>query len=669
LALLRSKPLRFHRNIRYICLTNLLLVQSLFTNFQHVSNVIHLLPDSVANQIAAGEVIQRPASVVKELVENAIDAGGDTITVNVKDAGRTLIQVTDNGKGMSPTDARMSFERHATSKIKDANDLFSIRTMGFRGEALASIASVADVELRTRQQGEELGTYLHILGSVLQKQQTDHCPEGSNFAVKNLFFNVPARRKFLKSNSYELKNIITEIQRIALANPEMAFSFFHNQAPVYELQSENIRKSLVGLFVKAIKQSITPVEAETTLVKLSGFIGQPKFAKKSFGEQFFFVNGRFMKHPFFHRAVMHAYERILAPDAVPSYFLYLEVDPATIDINIHPTKTEIKFEDEQAIWHILSACIREAIVKCNLMPTLDFDQRGSIEIPVPPGKGSMPAPPEIEINRHYNPFQQERYPNRNDFLRHGNQSGNWGELYQGTERLGDLETKGRRDEETERGGEERNFGFLHQRNEFENEQTRFPMADEQSHHATNFLQLKNRYLLTPVKSGLMVIDQREAHARILYENFMRNFSTHLAPSQRQLFPPVLELNAADAEILNALREELHQLGFEIRPEADHHFYIDGTPGILSHLDAKELVENVVASFQFRPLDLMEEIKAQLALTLAQSSAVNYGVALKPEEMSSLFNQLFACQSPGYSPTGKRIISIIALTEIENLLKD
>jgi len=669
LALLRSKPLRFHRNIRYICLTNLLLVQSLFTNFQHVSNVIHLLPDSVANQIAAGEVIQRPASVVKELVENAIDAGGDTITVNVKDAGRTLIQVTDNGKGMSPTDARMSFERHATSKIKDANDLFSIRTMGFRGEALASIASVADVELRTRQQGEELGTYLHILGSVLQKQQTDHCPEGSNFAVKNLFFNVPARRKFLKSNSYELKNIITEIQRIALANPEMAFSFFHNQAPVYELPAENIRKRIVGLFGKAINQSLTPVEAETTLVKLSGFIGQPKFAKKSFGEQFFFVNGRFMKHPFFHRAVMHAYERILAPDAVPSYFLYLEVDPATIDINIHPTKTEIKFEDEQAIWHILSACIREAIGKYNLMPTIDFDQRGSIEIPVPPGKGSMPAPPEIEINRHYNPFQQERYPNRNDFLRHGNQSGNWGELYQGTERLGDLETKGRRDEETERGGEERNFGFLHQRNEFENEQTRFPMADEQSHHATNFLQLKNRYLLTPVKSGLMVIDQREAHARILYENFMRNFSTHLAPSQRQLFPPVLELNAADAEILNALREELHQLGFEIRPEADHHFYIDGTPGILSHLDAKELVENVVASFQFRPLDLMEEIKAQLALTLAQSSAVNYGVALKPEEMSSLFNQLFACQSPGYSPTGKRIISIIALTEIENLLKD
>lgn len=632
-----------------------------------MSDVIHLLPDSVANQIAAGEVIQRPASVVKELVENAIDAGGDTITVNVKDAGRTLIQVTDNGKGMSPTDARMSFERHATSKIKEANDLFSIRTMGFRGEALASIASVADVELRTRQQGEELGTHLHILGSVLQKQQTDNCPEGSNFAVKNLFFNVPARRKFLKSNSYELKNIITEIQRIALANPELSISFFHNQASVYELPSENIRKRIVGLFGKAINQSLTPVEAETTLIKVSGFIGQPKFAKKSFGEQFFFVNGRFMKHPFFHRAVMHAYDRILPPDAVPSYFLYFEVDPATIDINIHPTKTEIKFEDEQAIWHIISACIREAIGKYNLMPTIDFDQRGSIDIPLPPERGSSIAPPEIEINRHYNPFQRDSYPGyRPDLRSNSDQSGQWEKLYHGMER-----ENGERGTENGEGRRENGSDFEGERYQAGNgnRQTMLPIEEEKGYQATGFLQLKNRYLLTPVKSGLMVIDQREAHARILFENFMQNFSSHLSASQRQLFPPVLELNAADAEILNALRDELHQLGFEIRPEADHHFYIDGTPGVLSHLDAKDLVERVIASFQDRPVDLMEEIKAQLALVLAQSSAVAYGISLKQEEMSALFNQLFACQSPGYSPSGKKIISIIALADIENLMKD
>ena len=627
---------------------------SLPSNCLPVSDVIHLLPDSVANQIAAGEVIQRPASVVKELVENAIDAGGDTITINVKDAGRTLIQVTDNGKGMSPTDARMSFERHATSKIKAANDLFSIRTMGFRGEALASIASVADVELRTRQQGEELGTYLHIMGSVLQKQQTDHCPEGSNFAVKNLFFNVPARRKFLKSNSYELKNIITEIQRIALANPELAISFFHNQSPVYELPSENVRKRIVGLFGKAINQSLTPVEVETTLIKVSGFIGQPKFAKKSFGEQFFFVNGRFMKHPFFHRAVMHAYERILPPDSVPSYFLYLEVDPATIDINIHPTKTEIKFEDEQAIWHIISACIREAIGKYNLMPTIDFDQRGSIDIPLPPERGSRFAPPEIEINRHYNPFQQENYPgNRSDFERHSDQTSSWEKLYRGME-------KGEQRADFSTGSNPEVIG---------SSQATLSIGEEQSYQGAGFLQLKNRYLLTPVKSGLMVIDQREAHARILFDNFMKNFSTHLSASQRQLFPPVLELNAGDAEILNALRDELHQLGFEIRPEANHHFYIDGTPGVLSHLDARDLVESVIASFQSRPVDLMEEIKIQLAMVLAQSSAVNYGISLKQEEMSALFDQLFACQSPGFSPSGKKIISIIALADIENLLKD
>lgn len=623
-----------------------------------MSDIIRLLPDSVANQIAAGEVIQRPASVVKELIENAIDAGGDSIIVNVKDAGRTLIQVTDNGKGMSPTDARMSFERHATSKIKDAHDLFSIRTMGFRGEALASIASVADVELRTRQKGEDLGTYLHILGSVLQKQQTDSCPEGSNFSVKNLFFNVPARRKFLKSNSYELKNIITEIHRIALANPELSFSFFHNQSPVFELTPENVRKRIVSLFGKSINQSLTPVEVETSLVRISGFIGQPKYARKSFGEQFFFVNGRFMKHPFFHRAVMNAYERILPPDTVPSYFLYFEVDPSTIDINIHPTKTEIKFEDEQAIWHIISACIREAIGKYNLMPAIDFDQSGSIEIPLPPGRGSNIVPPEIGINRNYNPFQPETsygpsfIPGKNSGVTH------WDKLYQGMEKSVQPDWSP---------GSE----FISPGLPGEDSETldTFPADDNQQHPSKGFLQLKNRYILTPVKSGLMVIDQKEAHTKILYETFMQNFSSSISVSQKQLFPPVLQLNAADAEILKALRVELHQLGFEIREEEAYNFYIDGTPGVLSHLDGKGLLEGVIASFQDRPVDLLEEIKSQLSLQLARSSAVSYGISLKQEEMSTLFDRLFACNTPGYSPTGKKIISIISLADFEKLIKD
>jgi DNA mismatch repair protein MutL len=622
-----------------------------------VSDIIHLLPDSVANQIAAGEVIQRPASVVKELIENAIDAGGDTIIINIKDAGRTLIQVTDNGKGMSPTDARMSFERHATSKIRDASDLFVIRTMGFRGEALASIASVADVELRTRQKGEELGTYLHILGSVFQKQIADSCPEGSNFSVKNLFFNVPARRKFLKSNSSEFKNIITEIHRIALANPELNFSLFHNQSPVFEIQSENIRKRIVSLFGKSINQSLTPVDVETTLINVTGFIGQPKFAKKGFGEQFFFVNGRFIKHPFFHRAVMHAYGRILPPDSIPSYFLYFEVDPATIDINIHPTKTEIKFEDEQALWHIISACIRESIGKYNLMPAIDFDQSGSIEIPLAPGRGSNIVPPEIGINRNYNPFQQERYDNFQHYTEKNIVPDQWEKLYQGMERKSHQDWSA---------GGDFQPAFDPEKDEV---LPVFPDGEPQQFQSSGFLQLKNRYLLTPVKSGLMVVDQREAHTRILYENFMQNFNTHQSASQKQLFPPVLQLNAADAEILNALRDELHGLGFEIRQEDDYNFYIEGTPGVLSHLDGKDLIENIISSFHERPVDLMEEIKSQLALVLAQSSSISYGNALKQEEMSALFNQLFACKSPGYSPTGRKIISIITLEDMEKLIKD
>jgi DNA mismatch repair protein MutL len=383
------------------------------------------------------------------------------------------------------------------------------------------------------------------------------------------------------------------------------------------------------------------------------------------------VNGRFMKHPFFHKAVVHAYDRILPPDTIPSYFLFFEVDPATIDINIHPTKTEIKFEDELAIWHVISACIREAIGKYNLMPTIDFDQRGSIDIPIPPQRGSNFAPPEIEINPHYNPFQKEYGDRRPEFGRNDDVS-QWEKLYQGMERerQGDGEPGRQADWETRKQGD-REIG--EQGDSFPEEDERlqgtFSMGDDQSFPTGSFLQLKNRYLLTPVKSGLMVIDQREAHSKILFENFMQNFNSHISASQRQLFPPVLELNAADAEILGALRDELHQLGFEIRPEADHHFYIDGTPGVLCHLDAKDLVERVIASFQDRPVDLMEEIKVQLAIVLAQSSAGAYGIPLKQEEMNALFNQLFACQSPGYSPSGRRIISIIPLTDIEKLLKN
>jgi DNA mismatch repair protein MutL len=624
-----------------------------------VSDIIQLLPDSVANQIAAGEVIQRPASVVKELVENSIDAEATAITINLKDSGRTLIQVIDNGKGMSPTDARMAFERHATSKIREANDLYAIRTMGFRGEALASIAAVADVELRTRVQGTELGTFIHILGSTLQKQETNHCPEGSNFSVKNIFFNIPARRKFLKSNSSELKYIITEFQRVALANPGIAFSLYHNNSLIYNLPSENIRKRIVNLFGKNINSNLIPLDTVTTVLNVSGFIGQPKFAKKMLGEQFFFVNGRFMKHPFFHKAVLQAYDRILPPETFPTYFLYFEVDPATIDINIHPTKTEIKFEDERTAWHIIHASLREAIGKYNLIPSIDFDQAGALDIPLSPEGFAPLTAPGIRVDPFFNPFEEDK--SKREHLKVNPERDrdinldNWQKLYQGFERspateelkYGDNFAKGQTDEEP-----------------VQQTITEYEKILKETH---NFLQFKNKYLVTPVKSGLLVIDQRRAHERILYENFMRVIESNVILSQRQLFPTKMELNAVDTDILLTISDELRELGFEIRYEESSIFYIEGIPSILSHLNAKGLVEKLIEDFKSRPVDVKEEIKEYLVLLLSQSSAINYGTALKPEEISELFNSLFSCQSPNYSPSGKKVLTIISLQEIEKLL--
>jgi len=626
-----------------------------------VSDIIQLLPDSVANQIAAGEVIQRPASVVKELVENAIDAGATTITINIKDSGRTLIQVIDNGKGMSPTDARMSFERHATSKIREANDLFAIRTMGFRGEALASIAGVADVEVRTRPHGEELGTYIHIMGSAIQKQEADQCAEGTNFSVKNIFFNIPARRKFLKSNSSELKYIITEVQRVALANPELAIELYHNNSVIYNLPSENVRKRIVSLFGKNINQSLIPVDTTTSVINISGFIGQPKYARKTLGEQFFFVNGRFMKHPFFNRAVQQAYDRILPPETFPSYFLYFEVDPATIDINIHPTKTEIKFEDERSAWHIIQASVREAMGKFNLMPSIDFDQAGSIDIPISPIPGTKIPEPEIRINPNFNPFEQERGADRDyskaTSYRDGQNRDNWQALYRG------FELDGKPTDQVPVYPSD-----ISNNVEIEAVQQVFTDEDIAIKENHNFLQFKNKYIITPVKSGLMVIDQRRAHERILFENFMRIIDNHLAISQRQLFPAVLELNAVDKEILIVIDEELKLLGFEIRQGENDVFTVEGIPALLSHLNASDLVQKLIEDFKNRPVDVKEEIKEHLALLLSQSSAINYGVSLKPEEILDLFNQLFACRTPNYSPSGKTVISIISFQDFEKLLK-
>lgn len=611
-----------------------------------MSDIIRLLPDSVANQIAAGEVIQRPASVVKELVENALDAGATEIMVHAKDAGRTLIQITDNGCGMSPTDARMAFERHATSKISSANDLFNIRTMGFRGEALASVAAIADVELRSKKVEDEVGTFIHISGSEVITQEPIACSNGTSFQIKNLFYNVPARRKFLKGNTTELKHIISEIQRIAIPYPDIKISLFHNSAPVYELPKANHRKRIVDLFGKAINQSLVQVDEETSLVKVFGFVGQPKFARKTMGEQFFFVNGRFIRHGYFHKAVMQAYQQLLPADAFPSYFLFLETDPANIDINVHPTKTEIKFENERDIWPIIHAAVREALGKNNVVPSIDFDQSGSIDIPLPPKSFAEIQFPEIRINPDYNPFDNEKPQTSGNYGKtpaERKNLGRWEDLYTGTQ------LKLKPEPEPERHDEADDTIFSSTTEQFSGKKT---------------LQLKQRYILTPVKSGLMVIDQKRAHERILFEKFMEVLKSDSVASQQLLFPQTLELNPADSAILQNIIPELLSLGFDIRDFGRNTFIISGTPGVLDVAEPSLIVEKLLEEYKTSPVDARSKAKEQIAKSLAKASALDYGTELKQEEIIHLIDELFACATPNFSPDGKRVLHIIPVTDIE-----
>jgi len=609
-----------------------------------VSDIIQLLPDSVANQIAAGEVIQRPASVVKELIENSLDAGANEIAIHIKDAGKTLIQVTDNGCGMSPTDARMAFERHATSKISSANDLFCIRTMGFRGEAMASIAAIADVEIRTKRTEDEVGTLIHIIGSVVKTQEPVACSNGTTIRVKNLFFNVPARRKFLKTNTTELRHIISEIQRVALPNPDIRFSLLHNQATLYDLGKNVIRRRITDIFGKGINQSLVPVMEETSLAHISGYIGQPKFAKKTMGEQFFFVNKRYMRHPYFHKAVMKAYEKLLPTDAFPSYFLFLEIDPAGIDINVHPTKTEIKFENEVAIWQVIHAAIKTSLGKHNVVPSIDFDQSGSIDIPVGKKDSSEVSFPEIRINPEYNPFETEkiqsvRIPHSPANVKKN--VSNWEDLYQGSQLKLIPEKKS-----AERDRSEPLYESIE------------PVLRKKN------LQLKQKYILTPVKSGLMIIDQKRAHERILFEKFMEVLQSESVASQQQLFPQTLELNAVDADLLKNILDDLLSMGFDIREFGKNTFIMNGVPGVLDVTSPEVIIEKLLEEYKNSPVDARAKAREQVAISLAKASALDYGTELKQAEIDRLIDDLFACKTPNYTPRGKRVLTIIPLEDFE-----
>ncbi|MEX0982206.1 MAG: DNA mismatch repair endonuclease MutL [Bacteroidales bacterium] len=602
-----------------------------------MSDIIQLLPDSVANQIAAGEVIQRPASVVKELIENSIDAGAGSVTVRVKDAGKTYIQVLDNGRGMSENDARLCFERHATSKISDAKDLFAIRTMGFRGEALASIAAIAGVSLKTRSVADDLGTHIRISGSRIESQEKDSIPVGTNISVKNLFFNVPARRKFLKTDQTELRHIITEFNHTALAYPDVEFQLIHNNTEVLNLPPGNLKSRIAGVIGKQIQQNLITIETETSIVKISGFIGKPELAKKTFGEQFLFVNQRFMKHPYFHKAIMKAYEDILPPDHFPSYFIYFDIDPSSIDINIHPTKTEIKFEDERSIWQILLATTREAIGRHNLSPTLDFSKEGIIDIPVLKRDQDISIPKE-NIDRNYNPFKKSEHGSFGPDHERRSVHQDWQKLY---------DTRNNQDLSP-------GFGFSGSENEIARNEIRY-------------LQLKGKYILTPVKSGLMVIDQRRAHERILYEHNIVTLQKDSVNAQNTLFPETVELNSNDYRLCLELIDEMGKLGFEIRDFGQNCVIIHSVPANTAIHDIKSVIETLLEQYKNLQSELKLEQHEKIARSTAFAAAIPYGRQLEIQEMQELVDNLFACSNPNTTPGGKTILNIIKLDDFEKHL--
>lgn len=593
-----------------------------------MADIIHVLSDAVANQIAAGEVIQRPASVVKELMENAVDAGAKSISVVVKDAGKTLIQVKDDGMGMSKGDALRSFERHATSKISKAEDLFTISTKGFRGEALASIAAVAEVNMKTRKKGEELGTQVRISASKAEEVVACQSPVGTTFQVRNLFFNIPARRKFLKSDHTELRHIITEFNHLALTHTEIRFTLTHNDTEILQLLPGNLRQRISGVFGKSINANLLPIETETSIIKISGFIGKAEHARKTYGEQFFFVNNRYIRHPYFHKAVMNGYDQILAPDHIPSYFIFLESDASKIDVNIHPTKTEVKFEDERSIWHILLAAVKEAIGRNNLSPSLDFSKEGVIDIPVLTRETEIKTP-SIDTNPAYNPFEGEDSYQREKQAR------------------------------------------PYQDDRFEGWEKVFDPTPSAGAIVGKHIQIRNKYILSPVKSGLMMINQRRAHERIIYEKMMASLENHQPLAQQSLFPETIKLNAGDYQVCLDMMKDLEKWGFDIRDFGGQSVVIHGMPSEInvSGKGAVDTLEMMIEQYKTLKGELNLGMQEKIAQSTARSSAINYGQQLSEQEMHELTDTLFACENPNYTPSGKLIVKIIDVDELDNQFKD
>ena len=597
-------------------------------------DIIHLLPDSVANQIAAGEVIQRPASVVKELVENSIDAKATRIDVLITDAGKTCIQIVDNGCGMSETDARLAFERHATSKISKASDLFCLHTMGFRGEALPSIAAVSQVELRTKMSEEKLGVCLSIEGSKVVDQQPVACDVGANFMVKNLFFNIPARRRFLKSNQTEFNNIVAEFEKIVLAHPEVRFSLVNNDSVVYDLPSGTYLQRIADVFGKRMNQQLLHIEVDTSIVRIEGFVGTPESSRKKGAKQFFFVNGRYMRHPYFGRAVMLAYDRLIPPDEQVPYFVYFDIDPSRIDVNIHPTKAEIKFEDEQEVFQILMASVKEAVGKFDVAPQLDFGSSATPdEIPVYDPRKKSVEQPSITLEGGYNPFENSAPP-RNSAPR------NWQKLFDGISSHNEVSQEDIIPDVVE---------------------PKNPVLGRSLEH----FQYKQRYIMTSVHSGLMVIDQHRAHVRILYERFLKNLSERKCAGERLIFPEIVKLTPVESSALAASAGEIIAAGFDISDLGDGSFAINALPAGTETLNATELLKDVLAETDGKT-GIKEEIDKHIALVLARHAAISVGSELGDKEMGGMIDELFATSSPKYTPDGKLVVAIIPQEKIEGL---
>ena len=603
-----------------------------------MADIIKLLPDTIANQIAAGEVIQRPASVIKELVENAVDAGASIISVDIKDSGKTLIMITDNGKGMNETDARMSFERHATSKISSADDLFALSTKGFRGEALASIAAIAHVSLKTKSEETELGTLIEINGGKIETQEPNGCLQGTQIAVKNLFYNVPARRKFLKSDNVEMRHIIDQFERVAIAHPSIKFTLTHNNSDVFILPEGNMRQRLIGVFGRKYNEKLVPVEQETPLVNINGFVLKPEAAKKTRGEQFFFVNDRFIKSPYLHQMVLQAYDELLPKGFHPGYFIFLHVDPSFIDINIHPTKTEIKFEDERSIGMLMRSAVKQSIGMFNVSPTIDFNPE-TIFATKPAPKDKIFTEPKISVNEDFNPFNQN-----NNFKSKPLSSDiqNLQSMYE------ELDT-------------------ISHSSDFDNAtQTEVALPEtKESFNSVSAFQVKNKFIFTSIKSGAIIINQTRAHQRVIYDRLINQLENKQGNSQQLLFPENITFNPKQAELLNELNPTLRILGFDIEPFGAHTYIVRGLPSLSGSQDPKQLIEGTLYGYESH----MEnpEIAQTEALigALAFKTAIKTGQALKPEEIMNLIDELFASANPMTLPDGRKIFHQLAVDDVEN----